>query len=645
MEKKLHVLIVEDLPSDAELAKRELKTVIENFTVQVVDTQKDFIQALKTLRSDIIISDYQMPAFNGLSALKIRQEKYPFIPFIILTGSMNEDTAVNCMKAGADDYVIKEHIKRLGPAVLNAIEKKKIELKRKQAEEALRGSEELNRCITQTAGDAIISINSDGIILSWNNAAKKIFGYSPKETINNDLSIIIPEKYKKKHHSYLMRLKDGAKEKLIGKTIEITAERKGGTEFPIELSLSSWETDNQKHYTGIIRDITERKKVEQELISALEKATESDRLKSAFLINVSHEIRTPLNGILGFMELLKTTKFTNEEFQEYIINIEKSSARILNTFNDLIEISKVEANQMDVSVSEINVNEQIEYLYMSFRPEAEQTGLQISYKNSLAVEEAVLKTDQEKFKTILTNLLKNAIKFTNDGSIEFGYEKKGNHLEFFVKDTGIGFSKSKQEAIFKPFVQADQRLSKAYEGAGLGLSICKAYVKMLGGEIRVESEEGVGSQFYFTIPYSTPEKEIISGADVLSAIKPGDKTKKMKILIADDEEAVRNYLAIILKITGKEILYAATGIEAVELCQKNPDIELALMDIRMPEMDGIEATRQIRKFNKNVIIIAQTAYTLAYDREKALDAGCDDYITKPIRQDELVKMIEKHLKQ
>ncbi len=305
MKNKLRVLIVEDLPSDTELAERELRTVIKNFTVQVVDTKEDFEKALETFKPDLIISDYQMPVFDGLSALKIKQKKSPFTPFVLLTGSTNEDTAVECIKAGADDYVIKEHIKRLGPAALKAIEKKRDELKRKQIEEALQRSEELNRSITESAADAIISINSDGIILSWNNAAGKIFGYSSSEMINKNLSEIIPPRYKDGHNSGIKRLKIGGKIIIIGQTIELTAFRKNGDEFPIELSLSSWETNNQKYFTGIIRDITERKKAEEELI----------KLSTAVQQSPSVITITDLNGNLEYVNPKFTylTGYTSEE--------------------------------------------------------------------------------------------------------------------------------------------------------------------------------------------------------------------------------------------------------------------------------------------------------------------------------------------
>ena len=231
------------------------------------------------------------------------------------------------------------------------------------------------------------------------------------------------------------------------------------------------------------------------------KAEESDKLKSAFLSNIAHEIRTPMHGILGFADLLKTTSLSAEQMQEYIVIIEKSSARMLNTITDLIDISKVESGQTEITLTMVDVKMKLEKMYAIFKPEADKKGIQFIIKDLMEREQVNIRTDRGKLETILSKLLKNAIKYTNQGLIEVGYESKGKFLEFYIKDTGIGIEKDKHQSIFDRFTQADNSLSKNYEGAGLGLSITKAYVEMLGGTIWVESEVGKGSVFYFTIPY------------------------------------------------------------------------------------------------------------------------------------------------
>ena len=413
--------------------------------------------------------------------------------------------------------------------------------------------------------------------------------------------------------------------------------------------------NNKPAIGGISFDITTLKNTELELIVAKEKAEESDRLKSAFLANMSHEIRTPMNGILGFAELLKTPGLTGDEQQNFIGIIEKSGKRMLNIINDIVDISKIESGLMKINLVETNINEQVEYLYTFFKPEVQANGVKLSFKTTLSAKEATIITDREKVYAILTNLVKNAIKYTKQGSIHFGYSLKesaqlsGNavspmHIEFYVKDTGIGIPPDRQDAIFERFVQADIEDKMAMQGAGLGLTITKNYVGMLGGKIWVESQEGIGSVFYFTLPYNTPQVENKINKNTVVDGKTEIQATALKILIAEDDEVSEMLLQSTVKMFGKGIINARTGTEAVELCRQNPDIDLILMDIRMPEMGGYEATRQIRGFNKNVVIIAQTAYGLSGDREKAIEAGCDDYISKPINRTELLALIQKYFK-
>jgi len=388
-------------------------------------------------------------------------------------------------------------------------------------------------------------------------------------------------------------------------------------------------------------DISKRKFAEYELINAKERAEEGDRLKSAFLANMSHEIRTPMNGILGFTDLLKTLNLSGEKQQEFIEIIQKSGVRMLNIINDIISISKIESQQIEVLLSTTNINEQIEYIYHFFRLEAEQKKLYISVHNGLSSVNAFIRTDREKIYSVLTNLVKNAIKFTPTGSVELGYELKGEFLEFYVKDTGAGISEEQKQFIFDRFRQGSQLITGNSEGSGLGLAISKAYVEMLGGKIWVESEVGQGSTFRFTIPYVDGLKENEPPQTI--AEKEIQANRKLEILIVDDDEIARTLFNMMIKPLKGKMFQATSGIEAVKACQQNPGINLVLMDINMPGMNGYEATRQIREFNKEVVIIAQTAYVLADDREKAIEAGCNDYISKPINRPELIGLINQYL--
>ncbi|MFZ1730392.1 MAG: PAS domain S-box protein [Bacteroidota bacterium] len=396
-------------------------------------------------------------------------------------------------------------------------------------------------------------------------------------------------------------------------------------------------------WDGIEVDITERKRIETELMIAKEKAEESDRLKSAFLANMSHEIRTPMNGILGFTDLLKEPKLSGDEKDEYIRIIESSGFRLLNTVNDIIDISKIEAGQMKVSVSDVSICELMEQLYTFFNVEAQKKGLQLILDTVASMNKIILHSDKGKIYSILTNLIKNAIKYTQNGSVEFGCSKIGKDLRFYVKDTGRGISRKRLETVFGRFIRGSADEEVFTEGSGLGLSIAKAYVEMLGGEIWVESEEGAGSRFYFTIPCDDVESSVAEHDDNSVEEKSTIKIHDLKILIAEDDEAADMLLSVLIKDISKEVLHAKNGARAVELCRNNPDIDLILMDIFMPELNGYDATRQIREFNSDVVIIAQTAYALAGDREKSLQAGCHAYISKPIMKKELMSLIQQYV--
>lgn len=385
----------------------------------------------------------------------------------------------------------------------------------------------------------------------------------------------------------------------------------------------------------------EKQGILKELVAAKENAQKSDMLKSAFLANMSHEIRTPMNGILGFAELLKEPGLNNSKQVEYVQIIEKSGYRMLGIINDIVDISKIEAGMMELDIKESNINEQINYIYTFFKPEVESKGIKFFYKNPSPENDVIINTDREKLFSILTNLVKNAIRFTDKGTIEIGYRIKSGELEFFVKDTGIGIPKERHEAIFERFVQADIDDRAARQGSGLGLAISRSYIKMLGGKIWVDSKEGIGSTFFFTLPYNN---EPLTETAVQQYAPSGKdyNGRKIKILIAEDDEISEMLLQTQIGPNNNEILKARTGTEAIEICRKHANIDLILMDVRMPGIDGYEATRLIRKFNKSVIIIAQTAYGLMGDREKAIEAGCNDYIAKPVNKDGLHRLMQKY---
>ena len=391
----------------------------------------------------------------------------------------------------------------------------------------------------------------------------------------------------------------------------------------------------------------DRKKAEQDLKTALEKAKESDRLKSAFLSAMSHELRTPLNAVIGFSEIIDSDTHISE-ILEYIETINKSGTHLLSLVEDIFDISLIESGEVKIQKEDVNLYSFMNNIHKMIMNEQINTDKQGVYIRLKLIEDdcdIMVHTDKRKLTQIFLNLLRNALKFTHKGFIKYGYTKEKENdkpiLKFFVKDTGIGIPKEKQELIFDIFRQGDDSHTRKYEGVGIGLSVAKQLTELLGGKMWLESDEVKGSTFYFTIPFSENiviEKDIES----IESKKENDFSDKT-ILIVEDIKSNFQYLETILKKFNIQILWVQDGNEAIQFCSDNPEIDLVFMDIKMPGLiNGYEATRQIKKLHPDLPIIAQTAYALFGDDKKAENAGCDDYITKPFKRKTINKIILKY---
>ena len=380
---------------------------------------------------------------------------------------------------------------------------------------------------------------------------------------------------------------------------------------------------------------------ERKLVEAKEKAEESDRLKSAFLANMSHEIRTPMSGILGFLTLLNEPDLSEENKSTYINIVTQSGQRLLETINDIIEISKIESGTVRLDSNIVNIRELFGYYDGFFRQQADQKGLDFRVVNNLPASIQHIRTDKKKLDSIISNLLKNAIKFTPSGSIVFKCELRDNSLLFSIKDTGVGIPSERHKSVFDRFVQADISTTRPHEGSGLGLSIVKAYIEMMKGSISMESQPGRGTEFVFDLPCIVEKEGPVKNIPV-----PGKKKVAAigaKILVAEDDYASYLYIQKALEGEGFSFTRTTNGDDTVAAVRKDPGFSLVLMDIKMPGMSGLEATKKIRGFNTSIPIIAQTAYSLAGDRELALEAGCNDYIPKPINKKDLQTLVRKYL--
>jgi PAS domain S-box-containing protein len=630
----INILFAESDPGDAEIIWRQIENENIRFRKKLIDNREEYLDTLKTQLPDIIISAYSLNGFNGLDALEIRNELAPRVPFILVTGKIDEIVAVDIMKAGADDYLMKKNLSRLGEAIKSAIRKKEILVEKEDAERKLRESEEKYRLLVDLSPDAIL-VHMWGRILFANATTLKLLGTDTIENVKDiDLFNFVHPDYRDRTRERIKKIYDtGTPQSTEAKYINLKNEI-----IDVEVVGIPVKYMGKPAIQSIIRDITQRKHVEEELIKSKEKAEESDQLKTAFLHNISHEIRTPMNAIAGFSALLEEPDLNPETVKSYLKIITDSSDQLLSIVNDIIEISNIEVGILKAFYNEINLNSELMMIYQQFRKKAVDKGIEFRLQTSLFGEDAEIEIDNTKLNQILSNLLSNAFKFTKDGKITFGYELKNRYLEFFVSDTGIGIHPDHFEKIFERFFQVDNSVSRGYEGTGLGLAIAKAYVEFLGGKIWLNSEPGKGSIFYFTLPYKSIKQQQLPQMETKDKNQP---ERRKSILIAEDDDNNFYLMKELLSDLNINIIRASNGAEAVNAFKSGKDIDLVLMDIKMPVMDGYEATRQILEEKPEAKILAQTAY--ADDEIKAMESGCMGFISKPFIKDRFVSLVKEYL--
>jgi signal transduction histidine kinase/ActR/RegA family two-component response regulator len=423
--------------------------------------------------------------------------------------------------------------------------------------------------------------------------------------------------------------------------------------YPLYLIRNVLETGSKKsigelqNTTGEFRYIgnlfEENNKHKKELVDAKIKAEESDHLKSSFLANLSHEIRTPMNAINGFTDLLMTTQLTDKEKAEYLQVIDKSGKNLVSIIDDLIEMSKIDSNQVTPNYSSINLVTCIHEVYDTIKitiPKTKNVELLLPEVNSQPLRNII--TDETKLKQVLTNLITNGIKYTEKGTVRFGFtlDELAKTIRFYIQDTGQGISAENQQYIFDRFKRIDTDLAIREGGLGLGLAISKAYIELLKGSIALTSTPGKGSEFSFVIPLEYDRAPVLPAAP-LSTVKEHFDNKAVTVLIAEDDNINFLLLQKIMKLRDYTIIRAVNGQEAVTTCLENPDITIVLMDIKMPVMNGFQALEVIREFRPNLPIIAQTAYASKEDEERIFAAGFSNYITKPLNKERLFAILEE----
>ncbi|MFN8205885.1 MAG: PAS domain S-box protein [Bacteroidales bacterium] len=515
----------------------------------------------------------------------------------------------------------------------------------KRSEESLRESEERFRQLAENTND-VFWLWTGNEVLYVNAALGKIWGIEPESLIDNP-GLLENSVHPDDRDSFRLvyNPKDADRQKPHEEQYRIV--RPDGEirwiwsrTYPIRD-----EEGRTVRFAGIATDITRQKEIEKELIAAREQAVESDRLKSAFLANISHEIRTPMNGIIGFSELLDNSDLGVDKRKMYVDIVKSSGLQLVRIIDDIIDISKIEANQLTLNFTACSLEKIIGELLLMYQKQIQQKGIKevsIHAHCGISTNEAVIFSDETRLRQILINLVNNSIKFTESGEVRFGCDLENNELRFFVADTGIGIPKEIHQQIFKRFRQGSETLSRRFGGTGLGLAISEGLVQLLGGRIWFESEPEKGSVFYFTIPYKPahPKPETVTQS---ARETPHGRWINRRILVAEDDNTNFMFLQSVLEPTGAIILHAKNGEEAVRYCRENENIDIALMDIRMPVLNGYEATRQIREFRSTLPVIAQTAYAMPEDQIKATQAGCNAYISKPINRHQLLEIIGKYL--
>lgn len=628
-------------------------TVLENIfnNWEGIQTLEDLISGRSIDELIDIAADGKGLTFIEAATLLETRENYSDILFISLLkdyGALillkGEETAQkdSNLKLVETEKKLKETTDQLSELNFK-LEKHSAELEKTYKK--LIASEEVFRQLAENTND-IFWLRDDKEIIYINNQFERIWGYKKELLIENPYKIT-----EWVHPEDVSNMEPWVNIKSLSKGSPYVEQYRivkpdGEIRWLKSRIFPVFDKEDQPYrLVGIASDITEQKDFEDAILVAKEKAQESDMLKSTFLANISHEIRTPMNGIVGFAELISREDLDSATRSGYVSIMKKSSEQLVRIIDDIIDFAKLEANQIHIAQDPINLNTLLDQIFMFFENQMvtqELSSVTLLIKKKLPDSESIVLSDEQRIRQVFTHLIDNALKYTSEGFVEFGYELIKDKVQFFVNDSGLGIPKDKHDLIFERFRQVDEGHTRKYGGTGLGLPISKGLVNLLGGSIWLDSMPEKGTSFYFTIPHkveSIKTENGVEGHDVDEKYLWKDKL----ILVAEDDELNFEYIKIVLEPTQAKVIRAKDGSQAVKICT-NLNFDIILMDIRLPILNGIQATKQLREMGVKTPIVAQTAFAMDDDEKRCLDAGCDKYLAKPISKEKLFSVLDSLLK-
>lgn len=664
LDRSWRILMLEDAPTDAELAERELRKAGIQFSAMRVETWAAFVEALETFHPDMVLSDYNLPDFDGMAALQWVQAGHPEVPVIMVTGALSDIGAVELLHAGAKDYVLKDGLARLAPAVRRALSAEMGVRARKASEKALMESEERFRSLVESSNDWIWEINADYCYTYVSPRVIDLLGYASETLMGKTPFSLMPEAEAAIAKARFSNIADQRKSFRLW---EHRYQHQDGRLIYMETNGSPiLDADgNLKGYRGIDRDISERKRVENELrlykdqleetvqqrtselLLARDAAEAANKAKSVFLANMSHELRTPLNAILGYSSLLRCDSQMTPPQRDKLGIINRSGERLLNLINDVLDVAKIESGRLQLDTAIFDFSGMLSNVVEMMTLRAHEKGLKLIFEQSPECPRFI-KGDEARLRQILINLVGNAVKFTERGSVVLrvnvtNAEQLPLHIE--VEDSGVGISPEDQGCLFKPFMQLAQ--APAQQGTGLGLVITQQFVNLMGGGISVDSAVGKGTRFCVELPLqAVSNKEALTlvadrRQDVVG-LCPGQP--RYRILIAEDHYENRLLLSRLMTDIGLEVRGVENGEECIQQFQIwHPD--LIWMDGGMPIMDGLEAAKRIRQLPEGqaVKIVAITSPPFNEPLPELLAAGMNDVIPKSYGFDDIYQTLAKQL--